>query len=78
MEIYKELLSLSTPIIGMFALFIFQKMSDSVTKLNENVAVVINQVERQGSDINESKIVTARHAEDMALLKLELAKKGIL
>lgn len=49
MEIYKELLSISTPIIGMFALYIFQKMSDSVTKLNENVAVVINQVERQGS-----------------------------
>jgi uncharacterized membrane protein len=78
MELYKELLQLITPIIGGIALFIFQKMSESVSELNKNVAVVIEKIEKHEKEIAENKENTAKHSDDLAELKIALAKKGIL
>ena len=78
MEVYKELIQLLTPIIGAIALFIFQRMSESVSELNKNVAVVIEKIEKHEKDIAENKENTARHSDDLAELRIALAKKGIL
>lgn len=78
MEVYKELLQLLTPIIGAIALFIFQRMSESVSELNKNVAVVIEKIEKHEKEIAENKENTARHSDDLAELRIALAKKGIL
>lgn len=76
MEMYKDLLNLITPIMGAVALYIFQKMSDSVSELNKNVAVVIEKIEKHEKEISENKEMSVKHAEDIAELKLELARKG--
>ena len=78
MEVYKELLQLLTPIFGAIALFIFQIMSESVSELNKNVAVVIEKIEKHEKEIAENKENTAKHSDDLADLKIALAKKGIL
>ena len=78
MEFYKEIIQLITPIIGAIALFIFQKMSESVSELNKNVAVVIEKIEKHEKEISENKENTARHSDELADLKIALAKKGIL
>lgn len=78
MEFYKEVIQLITPIVGALALFIFQKMSESVGELNRNVAVLIQKIEKHEEEIAENKIVTSKHSEDITTLRIELAKKGII
>jgi hypothetical protein len=76
MDFYKEIVQLSTPIMGAIALYIFQRMSDSISELNKNVAVVIEKIEKQEMEIIEVKKISERHARNIEELKICMAKKG--
>ena len=78
MELYKDLVQLLTPIMGAIGLLIFQKIYESISKLNENVAVVISRLEIHDEEINKSKLIMQKHSDEVAELKLSLAKKGII
>lgn len=78
MEIYKDLVQLLTPIMGAIGLLIFQKIYESISKLNENVAVVVERMEKHDQEIAENKILLQKHSDDVNELKLSLAKKGLI
>jgi uncharacterized protein YoxC len=73
MEVYRDLIQLSAPVISAIALYFFQKMSESVSELNKNVAVVIARMEQHSEYINEGKISALRNANDISELKIKMA-----
>jgi hypothetical protein len=78
MDLYKDLVQLSTPVISAIALYFFQRMSESVSELNKNVAVVIAKMEQHSEDINEGKVNALKNANDISELKIKMASTRCL
>lgn len=69
MEIYKDLLNLITPMVGMVALYYFQRLTESVSELNKHVAVMLEKLAKAEVEIDKIKILTFDQALELTNIK---------
>lgn len=74
--IYKDLLNLVTPMIGMVALYYFQRLTESVSELNKNVAVMLEKLARAENEIEKVKVLTFAQALDISNIRSNQKSKG--
>ena len=76
MEIYKDLLNLITPMIGVVALYYFQRLTESVSELNKHVAVMLEKLAKAEVEIDKIKILTFEQALEISKIKTFHKVKG--
>ena len=75
---WKDLAQVLTPLVGVFALYYFQKMSESISELSENVAVLIEKIDRHELEIEKIRVMTYAQALDLKGLKTTQKSKGCI